>query len=45
MYNGTEIKQYARVKFLECILDQILSDDSVASKVINKVKFASKVPI
>ena len=24
-YNGTEIRQYAKVKYLGCILDQILS--------------------
>ena len=35
--NGTEIKQYAKVKYLECILDQSLSIDSMALNVIDKV--------
>ena len=37
MYNGAEIKQYAKVQFLGCILDQSLSAGSVALNVINKV--------
>ena len=37
MYNGTEIKQYENVKYLEWILDQSLSGDSMALKVIDKV--------
>ena len=37
MYNGTEIKQYAKVKYLACILDQSLFGDSMALNVIYKV--------
>ena len=37
MYNGTEIKQYENVKYLGCILDQSLSGESMALKVIDKV--------
>ena len=37
MYNGTEIKQYAKVKYLGCILDQSLSGESIALNVIDKV--------
>ena len=37
MYNGTEIKQYAQVKYLVCILDQSLSSESMALNVIDKV--------
>ena len=37
VYNGAEIKQYAKVQFLGCILDQSLSAGSVALNVINKV--------
>ena len=37
MYNGTEIKQYENVKYLGWILDQSLSGESMALKVIDKV--------
>ena len=37
MYNGTEIKQYEKVKYLGCILDQNLSGESMALNVIDKV--------
>ena len=30
VYNGTEIKQYAKVKYLGCILDHSLSCESMA---------------
>ena len=36
VYNGTEIKQYAKVKYLKCILDESLSGESVALNVIDK---------
>ena len=36
-YNGTEIKQYEKVKYLACILDQSLSGESVTLNVIDKV--------
>ena len=36
--NGIEIKQYAKVKYLGCILDESLSGESmVLNKVIDKV--------
>ena len=37
MYNGTEIKQYEKVKYLGCILDESLSGESMALNVIDKV--------
>ena len=37
VYNGTEIKQYEKVKYLGCILDQNLSGESMALNVIDKV--------
>ena len=37
MYIGTEIKQYEKVKYLGCILDQSLSGESMALNVIDKV--------
>ena len=37
VYNGTEIKQYEKVNYLGCILDQSLFDDSMALNVIDKV--------
>ena len=38
VYNGTEIKQYEKVKYLVCILDQNLSGEStMALNVIDKV--------
>ena len=33
VYNGTEIKQYEKVKYLGCILDQRLSGESVTLKI------------
>ena len=35
VYNGTEIKQYEKVKYLGCILDQSLSGESMALNVID----------
>ena len=37
VYNSTEIKQYDKVKYLGCILDQSLSGESMALNVIDKV--------
>ena len=37
-YNGIEIKQHAKVKYLVCILDERLSGKSMALNVIDKVK-------
>ena len=36
VYNGAEIKQYEKVKYLGCILDQNLSGESMALNVIDK---------
>ena len=35
VYNGTEIKQYEKVKYLGCILDESLSGESMALNVID----------
>ena len=37
VYDGTEIKEYEKVKYLGCILDQSLYGESMALNVINKV--------
>ena len=37
MCNDREIKQYAQVKYLGCILDQSLSGESMALNVVDKV--------
>ena len=37
VYNGIEIKQHAKVKYLGCILDEILFSESVALNVIDKI--------
>ena len=42
VYNGTEIKQYEKVKYLGCILDQNLSGESMALNVIDKVNSCLK---
>ena len=39
VYNGIEIKQYEKVKYLGCVLDQSLSGESMALNVIDKVKY------
>ena len=41
--NGTAIKQYEKVKYLGCILDQSLSGESMALNVIDKVNSRLKV--
>ena len=42
VYIGTEIKQYEKVKYLGCILDQNLSGESMALNVIDKVNSCLK---
>ena len=37
VYNGIEIKQHAKVKYLGCILDESLSGESMALNVIDKI--------
>ena len=42
VYNGTGIKQYEKGKYLECILDQSLSGETMALNVIDKVNSSLK---
>ena len=42
MYNGTEIKQYEKAKYLGSILDQSLSHESMALNIIDKVNLRLK---
>ena len=37
MYNGIEIKQYAKVTYLGCLLDKTMSGESMALKTIKKI--------
>ena len=37
VYNGIEIKQHAKVKYLGCISDESLSGESMALNVIDKI--------
>ena len=37
VYNGIEIKQYGKLKYLGCVLDQSLSGESTALNVIDEV--------
>ena len=37
VYNGIKIKQYAKVKYLGCILDESLPGESMALNVIDKI--------
>ena len=37
VYSGIEIKQYAKVKYLGCILDESLTGESMALNVIDKI--------
>ena len=34
MYNGIEIRQYSKVKYLDCLLDKTMSGESMALKTI-----------
>ena len=42
VYNGIEMKQNAKVKHLGCILDESLSDESMALNVIDKINSSLK---
>ena len=42
VYNGTEIKQHEKVKYLGCVLDQSLSGESMALNIIDKVNSCLK---
>ena len=42
VYNGTEAKQHAKVKYLVSILDESLSSESIALKVIDKINSCTK---
>ena len=42
VYNGKEIKQYEKVKYFGCTLDQSLSRDSMAFNIIDKVNSCLK---
>ena len=37
VYNGIEIKQHAKVKYLGCILNESVSGESMALNVIDKI--------
>ena len=37
MYNGIEIKQYAKVTYLGCLLDETMSGESMALQTIKKI--------
>ena len=37
MYNGIEIKQYSKVTYLGCLLDETMSGKSMALKTIKKI--------
>ena len=37
MYNGIEIKQYSKVKYLGCLLDETMSAESMALKTTKKI--------
>ena len=37
MYNGIERKQYAKVTYLGCLLDERMSEESMALKTIKKI--------
>ena len=43
MYNGIKIKQYSKVTYLGCLLDETMSRESMALKTIKKIK--SKVNV
>ena len=44
VYNGTEIKQYEKLKYLRCILDQSLSGESMALNVFYIYKTVFNIP-
>ena len=45
VFNGIEIKQHVKVKYLGCILDESLSGESMVLNVIDKEKFTPYVSI
>ena len=42
VYNGTEIKYYAKVKYIGCLLDQSVCGESMALNVIDKITLRLK---
>ena len=42
VYNGTEIKQYANVQYLKCILDESSSGESMTLDAIDNVNWGRK---
>ena len=42
VYNDIEIKHYAKVKYLGCILEEIFSDESMALNVVHKINSRPK---
>ena len=45
VYNGIEIKQHAKLKYLGCVLDESLSGESVALNEIDKINLRLKLPL
>ena len=43
VYNGIEIKQHAKLKYLGCVLDESLSGESVALNEIDKINLRLKL--
>ena len=43
MYNGIEIKQYSKVTYLGCLLDEPVSGESMALKTIKKINQKLKI--
>ena len=43
MYNGTEVKQYSKVTYLGCLLDETMPGESVALKTIKKNLYIGKI--
>ena len=37
VFNGIEIKQYSKVTYFGCLLDEIMSGESMALKTITKI--------
>ena len=37
MYNGIELKQYAKVTYLGCLVDETMSGESMVLKTIQKI--------
>ena len=43
-YKNIQIKQHSKVTYLGCILDETMSGESMALKVINKINLRNKFP-